>query len=443
MTGPTPIAALAEMGGYSPKRSLIDTPHRLDGNEGRPPPPAILAAVERAGVECVRSYPNKRPLEAKIAAGQSVAPECVLVTNGADDALDRIARAFVGAGRTLLAPGPTFEMIERYVRIGGGRYVEVPWWEEALPMEDIRATVDDGTSVIAVVTPNNPTGLTASLEEVEELATSYPDRLVVVDLAYAEFADVDLTVPLLAHANVVMTRTLSKAWSLAGARVGFAMSSNPQLIRYLRDAGGPFPVSGLSLAVAEAWFELGLDHVRDSRAAVIAERDAIFDRLTELGERPFPSQANYVTSRYRDVQWVADCLASLGIAIRVFTDKPKLADCARITCPQDAKLLDRVLNGLDASLAPEGILVEAEVLNPSDLGRLREVIAVDERPAPTPGSSRRWWLGGDASHFASARSAGMISLAMSIDDETAHRQNAARGFQSVGELVSAVNRLRT
>ena len=82
MTGPTPFAALAEMGGYSPKRSLIHTPHRLDGNEGRPPPAALLSAVQEAGVECVRSYPNKRPLEALIAeAAEEAAAARAACTN--------------------------------------------------------------------------------------------------------------------------------------------------------------------------------------------------------------------------------------------------------------------------------------------------------------------------------------------------------------------------
>ncbi|MEO1171121.1 MAG: histidinol-phosphate transaminase [Myxococcota bacterium] len=439
MTGPTPIAALAEMGGYSPKRSLIHTPHRLDGNEGRPPPAALLSAVQEAGVECVRSYPNKRPLEALIAERHSVPADCILVTNGADDALDRIARAFVGPGRTLLAPGPTFEMIERYVRIAGGRYVEVPWWEDALPMSSLRAAVDATVSVITVVSPNNPTGLTASLEEIEELVSAYPNRLVVVDLAYAEFADADLTVPLLAHRNVVMTRTLSKAWSLAGARVGYAMASNPELIRYLRDAGGPFPVSGLSLAVAEAWMNLGREHVEDSRATVIAERESIFDRLGRLGERPFPSQANYVTSRFRDVQWVADCLASLGIAIRVYVDKPKLSHCARITCPQDPSLLTRLLDGLQSSLAPAGLLVERGALDADSLSCLRAVMPVDVAAEPQTASDR-WWVGVNPAHFASARDHRMISFAMGTDNQTAQRHNAARGFGSAEDVRAALEK---
>lgn len=439
MSGPQPVAVLKELGGYRSKRSLFDTPIRLDGNEGRVPPLSVLSALEPLSVERVRRYPNKAPLEAKIAKRYALDPEKVLVTNGADDALDRIARAFVGADRTMVAPGPTFEMIERFVRLAGGRFVEIPWWQQPLPLHDIHAAIDASVSAITVVTPNNPTGLSATLDELEELATRYTDRLLVVDLAYAEFADTDLTRPLLAFSNVVLTRTFSKAWSLAGARVGYALSSNSTVIEALRDVGGPYPVSGPSLALAESWFEVGAEHVEASRAIVVKERESISNLLNELGEDPFPSQANYVAGRFRDAQWVADGLASLGIAIRVFTDKPKLNGCGRITCPQDPEVLRQVQHGLRAVLAPQVLWVAPGVLKESELARLEAEVGAQEADAPVNGSLG-WWLACDG--FERARAAGMVGVAWGATDEVAQRSGAARGFDSIDQIIAAWRRVR-
>ncbi|MEM6732346.1 MAG: histidinol-phosphate transaminase [Myxococcota bacterium] len=430
--GPQPMAALAEMSGYRATRSPIPAPIRLDGNEGRLPPPHILAAVERAGPEVLRRYPNKATLEARLAKRAGVAPENLLVANGADDALDRIARAYVGTGRSLVTAGPTFEMIERFVTIAGGRFIEVPWWSEPFPLEAIRSAVEPNTSAIAAVTPNNPTGLSATYDEVAALATEYPDRLIVADLAYAEFANEDLTPRLLAHDNVVITRTLSKAWSLAGARVGYVLAGNRSLIDHLRNAGGPFPVSGPSLAIAEAWLDAGLDHVTESRTAVLAERSELAGLLERLGAQPFPSQANYVCARYRDVQWVYDAVASTGIAIRAFTDKPKLRDCARITCPQDRDVFERLSRALVGALAPKGICVDKHV-DGVDVGALRAAgITVQVADAPEPYG---WWIGLEPTH--AGRERGAVTFVYGMETEDAQRGGSARAFTSTDEIIQA------
>ncbi len=430
-----PMPAIAAMGGYRAARSPIPTTIRLDGNEGRLPPPSILDAVPNAGPELLRRYPSKAALEGKLAARFGLDPEALIVTNGADDALDRIARAFVGSGRSLVAPGPTFEMIERFVQIAGGEFIEVPWWSEPLPVAAIEAAVRADTSVVAVVTPNNPTGLSATRAEIETLAARFPDRLLVVDLAYAEFADEDLTRPLARLDNVVMTRTLSKAWSLAGARVGYALSGNAALIGHLRNAGGPYPVGGPSLAIAEAWLDAGLDHVEESRTVVVEERGRLSALLRELAAEPFPSQANYVCARFRDVQWVHDVLASVGVAIRAFTDKPKLADCARITCPQDAETMTRLENALRAALLPEGIVVQETLSSELALNALR-ARGIDVQVGHTPPTGKpKWWIARYG--FDAARSRMVPSFALGLAEREAQEAGAARSFANSEELAAA------
>ncbi|MEL6546288.1 MAG: histidinol-phosphate transaminase [Myxococcota bacterium] len=430
-----PMPAIAAMNSYRSARSLIPTSVRLDGNEGRLPPAEVLDSVSQAGPELLRRYPSKAKLEAALGEQVGVPGANVIVTNGADDALDRVARAYVGAGRSLVTAGPTFEMIERYVNIAGGAYEEVPWWKAPFPLEALSAAVREDTSVVAVVTPNNPTGLAASADEVRSVIERFSDRVCLIDLAYAEFATEDLTPMLLRYDNVVVTRTLSKAWSLAGARVGYAIAGNQEIIDHLRNAGGPYPVGGPSLAVAEAWLAAGLDHVEDSRTVVFAERDALSALLEELGAQPFPSEANYVCARFHDVQWVYDVLASVGIAIRAFVDKPKLSDCARVTCPQDEAIMNRAHNALRAALAPEGIVVQEALASDLDLEELRSAgipVQVDHTP---PTGKPMWWLARFGFELARARD--VPSFAFGLAQDEAQRAGAARSFSDLEAVRTA------
>src|SRR6266704_1902115 len=205
----------------------------LDLNEGRLPSPAALAELAEADPELLRRYPDVSELTALLAAQWRVAAGRVLVTAGADEAIDRIFRAFLTRGRTLLLPEPSFEMLDRYAALADGELVRVPWPDAAFPTDEFLERVDARTAVIAIVSPNNPTGGVATLADVRRIAEHAPDALVLLDHAYVEYADDDLTAAVLDVPNVVVVRTLSKAWGLAGCRVGYAIGS-PDIIPLLR-----------------------------------------------------------------------------------------------------------------------------------------------------------------------------------------------------------------
>lgn len=327
---------------------------RLDGNEGPAPDPALLGAL--ADPELMRRYPDPSGLEARLAERLGVSPDRVLVTAGADDALDRFCRAFVGEGRELILPVPTFEMIARYARVAGARIVEVPW-NGPFPAEAILAATGERTVAVAVVSPNNPTGAVVSASELEKLAEL--DALLLVDCAYGEYADEDLAARAIALEKAVVLRTFSKAWGLAGLRVGYAVGS-PDAITAMRAAGAPYPVSSVSLAIAARWVEEGEGAVLASVERVKEERRALAALLAELGIDARPSQANFVLARFRDAGLVRDCLAGLGIAVRAFPDRPELVDALRISLPGDPDRFARLCHGLRAAVAPEAILLDLD-----------------------------------------------------------------------------------
>lgn len=325
----------------------IDLP--LDGNEGLRPPAALLEACGHIEPGAIQRYPSTAALAATLAERFGVGPERVIVTAGGDDALDRLTRAMLIEGREIVFPVPSFEMIERYARLAGGTIVEVPWPEGPYPREAVLAAITERTAIVCVVTPNNPTGAVATLGDVRAVAEAAPAAVVLLDQAYAELADEDLTRPALEIPNVVMVRSLSKAFGLAALRAGYALGP-AEVIGWMRAAGGPYTVAGPSIHLARARLALPEDDVAAYVARIHLERMTLFGLLKELGYAPVPSQANFVFARcpagVPDPVALRDALAARGIGIRAFPGKRHLGDAVRITCPGDRKDFERLCAAL-------------------------------------------------------------------------------------------------
>lgn len=340
-----PSSRVAGASGYGIPRAPFPIDLPLDGNEGLRPPPELLAAAAQIEPDTIRRYPSTAALAERLAARHGIDPSRVLVTAGGDDALDRIMRAMLPEGREIVFPVPSFEMIERYAKLAGGVIVEVPWPSGAYPRDAVIASITERTAVICVVTPNNPTGAVATFEDVRAVAEAAPKALVLLDQAYGELADEDLTTPALELQNVVVVRSLSKAYGLAGLRTGYAIGA-PEAIGWLRAAGGPYAVAGPSIRLALARLALSDADVTDFMARVRGERKALFELLGAIGCRPIPSQANFVFARCADPVALRDALAKKGIGIRAFPGKRHLEDAVRITCPGDDKDFQRLCGAL-------------------------------------------------------------------------------------------------
>jgi histidinol-phosphate aminotransferase len=191
-----------------------------------------------------RRYPQTAGLQAELAERFGVGSDQVLVTAGGDDSLARICQAFVDPGSEVLLPTPTFEMIAKYALLAGGVLREVPWGLNDFPVDDILRSVSAQTRMVAVVSPNNPTGSVVRATELERLIRELPQVLLLVDLAYAEFAAEDLTSVALAASNTIVVRTFSKAWGLAGLRVGYALGTRPSIEALRRASSTERPLTG-------------------------------------------------------------------------------------------------------------------------------------------------------------------------------------------------------
>ncbi len=350
-TGPKPVGRLSGLRPYEPPAPEFSIDLRLDANEGPPSDAGRLARLlnNLGGTlpELLRRYPDASALERRLAELHGVDPARIVVTTGGDDAIDRLCRAVLEPGREAIVHLPTFVMIPRGIRLAGATPVEIPWREGPFPRGDALDKIAPSTAMIALVTPNNPTGAVIETRDILAIADAAPHAAVLVDLAYVEFADADPTPALLTRPNAVLVRTFSKARGLAGLRVGYAIAP-PEIARWLRTTGSPYPVSALSLAIAGAV----LDDPASLAATVErarAERGALFALLTGLGARPLPSQANFVTARLADAESARRALAERGIAVRAFP-KPGTEDLLRITLPGDEQGFARLKAALAESI---------------------------------------------------------------------------------------------
>jgi histidinol-phosphate aminotransferase len=324
---------------------------RLDANEGPEPSlDSLLRALTVAGPDALRRYPDTRPLEAKLAGHFGVEPGQVFVGAGADEALDRCCRAFLRPGDSMIIADPSFEMFERYALLCGARVVTAEWPAGPFPIANVLERIDERTAVIAMVSPNNPTGEVATLDDLQRLSAAAPEALVILDHAYVDFATEDLTEAALAMPNVIVVRTFSKAWGLAGCRVGFALGPE-SLIRALRAAGGPYSVSAASLIIAEAQLESGAP-ARDVYVARIREeRGALFDLLTRLNVNPRRSEANFIFVELRErAPSVHASLLTQGILVRTLADRTGAPLGLRISLPGDGESFPILTQALEVAL---------------------------------------------------------------------------------------------
>jgi histidinol-phosphate aminotransferase len=317
----------------------------LSRNEGRGQAGLLDSVMSKD--ELIRRYPDTSALQKRLADLHGLSPDRVLVTAGGDDALFRCFLARVGQGRSALATRPSFEMLGVYARQVGGILNQVEWWGGPFPLAQVSEAGDDA-GVIFVVSPNNPTGSTITPAELEALSRSQPS--VVLDAAYVEFSDDDLTPLALELDNVLVVRTLSKAYGLAGLRVGYLLGP-ADLVGEVSAYGNPYSVSSLSAAIALERLNMAPAETTEFIDAVRSERDELARFLANMGIHTLPSQANFVLARVGDAASVAGACANRGVAIRWFPTSPELLEWVRITVPGDRLAMERLIRTLEEALA--------------------------------------------------------------------------------------------
>jgi len=303
-----------------------------------------------AGVGCNR-YPDPQPMALidTLAKLYGVRGEQLLVGRGSDEAIDLLVRAFCRAGEdAILIQPPTFGMYAVCAKIQNAGVIEVPLAADfTLDVNAILAALTPAVKLVFVCTPNNPTGQCVPRAHMEQLAQSLSGRaLLVVDEAYVEFAESGSVVDLIDRFdNLAVLRTLSKAWALAGARVG-SLLANADVIALLRRILPPYPLPSPCVAAAlSALSASGQASAREQLSIVREQRTAMLNALCRLAcvREVLPSQANFLAVRFDDAGVIYRHLLTAGIVVRDVRRYPNLADALRITIgtpAENVRLLD-------------------------------------------------------------------------------------------------------
>lgn len=356
LKGIAPAPGIAGVRAYSVPKHGAPIDLKLDANEGDFPSTELIARLFEAGPELMRLYPDTSALQRLLAQRLGIDSAQLLVTCGGDDALDRLCRAVLAPGRELLTTDPSFEMLPRYAKICGATITEVDWPSGPFPTTEIINKINPDTKLIAVVSPNNPSGAVATAEDFRRISAAAPEAILLADFAYIEFADEDLTQFVMDLPNTVIVRTLSKAWGLAGLRVGYAIGA-AELMGWMRAAGGPYAVARPSIALATARVESDKGQMAAFVEQVRADRAQISRTLLEYGATVTDSQGNFVLALSRNALWLRDALAGLGIAVRAYPGHPRLSNALRITCPGDPGACHRLVSAIAAALGPQMVVL--------------------------------------------------------------------------------------
>jgi histidinol-phosphate aminotransferase len=337
MARSSPIAVRPDLDAVAPYVSpQRPAKYRMNTNESPYPPPRELVdeVAEEIKAVALNRYPNRDATDLVDAIADHVGwpREGLWVANGSNEVFLHLFLAFGGPDRRALTFEPTYSLHSLIPRIAGTRVLQLP--RDEFFAVDVDAAVDsierERPSAVIVCSPNNPTGGCEPVEAVHALLAHAPG-IVVVDEAYAEFADPsDSVIPLLdENPRLVVMKTFSKAWRLAGVRIGYMLAA-PELVSEMARVRLPYHLSAITQIIGRA----ALRHSTETLAlasAIARERDRISLELDAMGVITFPSDANFVLFKVDDPDEIWQALLSRGVLVRNYANAPGLEGCLRVT----------------------------------------------------------------------------------------------------------------
>jgi histidinol-phosphate aminotransferase len=298
--------------------------------------PRVIAALSRLRPEQISVYPPYSRVVDACARHFGVSPSWLALTNGLDEGIMAAAITFLkpGAGASeAIVPQPAFEIFEFDAVVAGGRVVHVPPRPDfSFPLAEVANAITERTRIVFVTNPNNPTGTSATIDDVKEVARRLPaGAIVFVDEAYADFAGGRTFIPYIhAAPNVIVGRTFAKAYGLAGLRLG-ALVGAPETLDSIRPAIGVYSVNVAAVVAIEAALE-DRAFIQDYLRQVLESKALVYAACERLGLHYWKSDANFVLVRVGNAapRIVAEA-AARGIYLRDRSNEPGCAGCIRIT----------------------------------------------------------------------------------------------------------------
>ena len=306
---------------------------KLNTNESPfPPSPEVLAAVSQAEVSKLNLYPDPECmiLRGKIADLYGVKPENIFLSNGSDDILNFFFMAFCDEGRPVAFPDITYGFYQVYANL-----YRLP--HKVIPLrDDFTLNPEDYCSIgsnVVIANPNATTGLSISIEEIEQILQTNPDHAVLVDEAYVDFGGESCYRLIDRYDNLLVCRTFSKSWSMAGARLGYAIGSAGLIedLNKIKFSTNPYSINRLTMLAGIAAVD-SYDYFKTNCAIIAENRAYTMEKLARLGFETLPGQANFILTHHpgKDGGALYEGLKAKGVLVRHW-NQPRINDYLRIT----------------------------------------------------------------------------------------------------------------
>jgi histidinol-phosphate aminotransferase len=312
--------------------SPVNTPEcrlRLDLNESTTGcSPRVAAKFRSMDAKSIALYPAREPGEKLVANFLGLGAEQVMLTNGADEGIDLLCRAFLEPDDEMVIVTPAFSMYEIFAQATGAKVVRVPAADDfAFPVEGMLNAIGPRTRMLVITSPNNPTGALAQRADMMKLLRAAPEAAVLVDEAYFDFCGETVMDQIGKINNLFIVRTFSKAYGLAGLRLG-VLAGAGEHISVIRRLCSPFNVNAFAMdCLAEALADR--DFVAAYTAQVRMSREWLRAQMESLGFQCWPSHANFLLVRFGEQrEAILAELRARGISLR---NRPDCAGCVRIT----------------------------------------------------------------------------------------------------------------
>jgi histidinol-phosphate aminotransferase len=331
---------------------------RLDFNENTVGcPPRVLEKLRGLDAEDLARYPERQAVEVAVAAFLKVNPAETLLTNGVDEAIHLLCQTYLGAGDEALIVAPTYSMYRIYAMAAGANVVGVPLAEDfSFPVNELKERIRSRTRLIAIANPNNPTGTVATRDQLLELAHAAPEAAMLVDEAYFEFYGQTMLDCRNDLANLFVARTFSKAYGMAGLRVGVLIGDADQM-HAVRLVCSPYNVNAVALAcVPEAIQDQA--YLAEYVEGALEARARLQNMLAASGIEFWSSEANFVLLRVGsskvDSARFVEQMRRQGILVRDRSSDHGCEGCVRITVGP-RQHADRLLEALQSTIEECGI----------------------------------------------------------------------------------------
>jgi len=330
---------IQQMAGYTPgEQPQTGKFIKLNTNENPyPPSPKVIQAIQQSLESGLSRYPDPvgSAFRSRAAEVLDVAPDWILCGNGSDDILTIVTRAFVGEGQRLRLPYPSYILYRTLAQIQGASWEEIGFKNDWTLRDEFGDARED-LRLAFLPNPNSPSGTMVAPEAILELADRLPCPLLV-DEAYADFAERNCIELVAKNERIMVSRTMSKSYALAGLRFGFLVAQ-PQMIRELAKVKDSYNCDSLSIAGAtaaiddQAWLAENVDKVKATRQRLAAE-------LEQLGFSVVPSQANFVWCSHEEqpARTIYETLKQNRVLVR-YMDYPEWGDGLRISVGTDGQI---------------------------------------------------------------------------------------------------------